>query len=84
MPAERDQWRGLSPTQMVGLMLWRGGLLLVASYALWRGARLALTYADLPTQLEVGLGLAVAGAALVLGSLVAERVQDARREELSE
>ncbi len=79
-PAQRH----LRPTQLVGLLLWRGGLALVAGYSFFRGARLLLTYVELPTQVEVGLSLALAGAALVLGSLVAERIQDAREERRSE
>jgi len=68
-------------TQLVGFLFWRCGLLLVAGYTTLRIARLALQHVDLPPQLDVGLGLTIAGAALVLGSLVAERVVDARAEE---
>lgn len=74
----RDQ---LTPTQLTGLLLWRGGLLFVASYSFFRGARLVVTYVDLPAQLQVALSLALAGAAMVLGSLVVERLHDARHEE---
>ncbi len=55
--------------------------MLVAGYSFVRIARFALTYLELPTQLEVGFGLAIAGAAMVIGSLVAERVVDARDEQ---
>ena len=71
-------------TQMLGMLLWRGGLLLVASYSFFRIARLVLTYADIPTELEIGIGLALAGAGMVLASLVMERVEDARAEDFSE
>jgi hypothetical protein len=73
----------LSPIQLVGLLCWRGGLMLIASYGLFRTSRFLLTYVDLPVQLEVGFGLALAGAILVMGSLIAERRVDARGEELS-
>ena len=63
---------------------WRGGLMLVASYSFFRGARLVLENMDLPTQLEVGFGLALAGAAMVMLSLVVERMQDAKEEDLRE
>ncbi len=78
---EEDEGRYRNTTtQIVGFLLWRAGLLLIVSYSLFRIARFALTYVDLPTQVEVGFGLALAGAALVLGSLIAERVEDARAE----
>lgn len=70
----------MTPVQVVGFVCWRSGLLLVASYTFYRVARLVLTYAELPAQLEVGAGLALAGASMVLASLVAERAQDARSE----
>jgi hypothetical protein len=65
---------------MVGFLCWRAGLLLVSGYGFFRVARLVVTYVDLPTQLEVGLALTLAGAAMVMASLIAERVQDARVE----
>jgi len=71
----------LSPIQLTGLLCWRGGLLLVASYSFFRIARLAVTHVDLAPQLQVALSLGLAGAAMVLGSLVFERVRDARYEE---
>ena len=67
-------------TQTLGLMLWRGGLLLAGGAALWEGLSLALRFVDLPVQVEVGLGLLVAGALFVASSLIAERVTDARTE----
>ena len=39
-----------------------------------------LRHVDLPAQIEFGAGLVIGGAALVLGSLVWERIQDAREE----
>lgn len=70
----------LTPIQLTGLLCWRSGLLLVTSYSLFRIARLVLTHAELPTQLQVAASLALAGAAMVLLSLVVERVHDARQE----
>ena len=78
--AAPDDRRSATPTQLVGLLLWRTGLMIVAGYSMFRMARLVMRYVDLPTQLEFGLGLALGGAALVLVSLVWERVQDARAE----
>lgn len=70
----------MTRVQVAGFLCWRAGLLLLAAYSFYRVARLVLTYAELPTQLEVGAGLALGGAAMVFASLVAERVQDARAE----
>ncbi len=71
----------MSRTQLLGFVLWRSGLLLVAGYSTLRIARFALQYMDLPAQINLGLGLTIGGAVLVMGSLVAERVVDARAEE---
>jgi hypothetical protein len=71
----------MTPVQLVGFLCWRAGLLLVASYSFFRMARLALQNIHLPPQLQVGFSLALAGAALVLASLIQERVADARNEE---
>lgn len=70
---------------LAGLLLWRGGLLLVGGYSLFHGARTLVRLVALPWELEVGLALGLAGLALVMASLVAERIVDARREgELAE
>lgn len=86
MPAARSRTLPLvTATQLIGLLLWRSGILLVASYSLFRLARWVLRFVDLPLQLEVGFGLALAGGALVFASLVIERLRDAKAEgELSE
>ena len=72
--------RVMRALRLAGLILWRSGLLLVAGYGLFRVARLALRFVELPLQLEVGAGLVLAGLGLVLVSLVWERVLDAREE----
>lgn len=66
--------------QLVGLLLWRAGLLLAASSGLYHTIEFGLRFIDLPRQLEIGLGLVVAGAVLVLGSFVMERFVDYRAE----
>lgn len=63
----------MKKTHVVGLLLWRSGLLLAGSYTAVRAARWVLRFVDLPVQIEVGLGLVLAGAVLVLASLL-ERV----------
>lgn len=65
---------------MAGMLLWRAGLLVIAAYSTFRIARLLLKHVDLPLQLEIGAGLALGGGALVLGSVIWERVLDARAE----
>ena len=67
-------------SHLVGLFLWRAGLLLVSSYSLFRVARYALKYVELPDQVELGAGIALTGAGLVLASFVLERAVDARAE----
>lgn len=66
--------------QLVGLLLWRGGLLLIGAWALFEAARWFLRFVDLPLQLEIGLGLLIAGCALVVLSVILERIQDRRGE----
>ncbi len=65
---------------VVGLLLWRGGLVLVAAVALFEAARWLLRFVDLPAQLEIGSGLVLAGMVLVLVSLVLERAREYRAE----
>ena len=65
-------------------MLWRGGLLLAGGWAAFEGARLVLGLFDIPIQAEIGGGLILGGSALVLLSLLLERMQDARQEGDSE
>jgi len=66
--------------QLIGLSLWRGGLLVAAGWLLYESARLVLRWIDVPAEVEAGLGLALAGFALVMVSLIAERIVDLRAE----
>ncbi len=70
----------MKATHLVGLFLWRGGLLLLVASGLYESSVLALKFIDLPAQLEIGLGLCITGAALVILSLILERMQDRRTE----
>lgn len=65
---------------VIGLILWRGGLLLAGGALLYQAARFVLRFIEVPVALEVGLALGIAGFVFVMASLVAERIQDARRE----
>ena len=72
-------------TQVVGLLLWRGGLLLAGGSALYLAVRYGLGFLRffgifVPLLAEVGLGIGITGFLLVVLSLVLERIQDARRE----
>ena len=68
-------------TQLIGVLLWRGGLLLAAVAAVFELVRWLLRVVDLPAQLEIGVGLVVSGAVLVFASLIIERIRDRRLEE---
>ena len=68
-------------THLIGLFLWRGGLLLAGAAAAYETARLLLRLIDVPAELTVGLALLLAGFVFLLGSLVAERQQDAKLEQ---
>ena len=66
--------------QLIGFLLWRGGLLLVGATIVFETARFILRFVELPPQLEIGFGLGLAGAVLVVTSFVMERIQDYRTE----
>lgn len=68
-------------TQLIGLFLWRGGLLLAGAVAAFEAIRIVLRLFDVPVEIRAGLGLMIAGFLFLLGSLIAERVRDARLEE---
>lgn len=67
-------------SHMIGMMLWRGGLLLAGAWAAFETARWLLKWFAVPPELEIGLGLGLSGLALVLLSLILERVRDSRAE----
>ena len=56
----------------------------MAAYVCFVAARAVLAFVDIPLQLEIGLGLALSGLALVFTSLIMERIKDARGEHLTE
>jgi hypothetical protein len=68
------------PAQLMGLLLWRAGLILVSVWALVEAADWFLLFFDLPPQLQVGLAFVIAGGALVAISVILERIRDARGE----
>jgi len=66
----------MKSAHVIGLILWRGGLLLVGVVLLYELTSWVLQFVDLPVQLGVGLGLMATGVVLVLISVIAERVRD--------
>lgn len=70
----------MRPIHLIGLILWRGGILLAAVTTAIESVRLLLRFVDLPVELELGVAFVLAGLALVLLSLVLERLRDSRSE----
>ena len=66
--------------QAAGVLLWRGGLLLAAVAGLVETMRWLLRFIDVPREISFGLGMFLAGFALFVISLIAERVHDIRVE----
>ena len=63
---------------MVGLVLWRGGVVLVVGYVGYFGLRALLTITD--AQLELAVAVLLTGVIFVFASVVGERLEDRRRE----
>lgn len=63
---------------VLGLGLWRGGLILVVSYGAFRSFRRILSITD--PQLELAIAVGLTGLALVFVSLIAERIEDEHAE----
>lgn len=69
----------MSRWQVIGLFLWRGGLLLAAAATFYYGSGWLITQylTELPAPLLSGLSLAAAGLAMVFLSLILERLANA-------
>lgn len=65
-------------THLIGLALWRGGVLLVGGYLAYQVLRAVLTFTD--TQLEVAVAVFLTGLVMVFLSVLVERVLDAKAE----
>ena len=70
----------MRPLHRVGMLMWRGGLLLLGVTAAVEIMRSLLRFVDVPGQVEFGTAFVLAGLALVMVSLIMERVKDARSE----
>ena len=62
----------------VGLVLWRGGALLVGGYLAYQFLRFVLTITD--TQLESAVATFLTGLAMVAVSVLIEQIEDSRNE----
>ncbi len=65
---------------MVGVVMWRGGLVFAAAYTFYWGAWRLILLLDWPAQITIGLAVALAGLGLVMVSLILERMQAAQTE----
>jgi hypothetical protein len=70
---------------IIGLLLWRGGLLFAVGYGLFLSAKFALRMLgmwriEVPDSLTTGIALVIAGFLAIMLSLILERIQDASRE----
>ena len=67
-------------THLIGLLLWRGGLLLAGVAVVVETLRALLAFVDIPREIEYGVALVLGGFLLVLVSLILERIEDLRAE----
>ena len=65
-------------SHLVGVILWRGGILLILTYVAYMAMRTALALAD--PQLEFAVAIGLTGVLLIFVSLIMERVADAAAE----
>ena len=65
-------------SHFAGLMLWRGGVVLVAGYVAYQALRAALPFTD--SRLELAISVMLTGVLFVFVSVVVERIQDAGAE----
>ena len=70
----------MKKTQLVGLLLWRAGLLFAGGWGVYESWGWLLRHLEIPRQIEIALGLALTGAVFVMLSLVLERRRDALEE----
>lgn len=74
----------MQKVQTIGLLLWRGGLLLASGSVAFFAIRAFLAAFELPGGIVLGLALVGAGSLMVFGSLIAERWIDLRNEREAE
>lgn len=69
-------------THWVGLVLFRGGILLASGYIAYLALRALLKITD--AQLELAVAVLLMGFLFLLASLVGERIEDAKTERLQD
>ncbi len=65
-------------THFAGLILWRGGVVLVGGYLAYQALRALLSFTD--PRLELAIAVLMTGVLFVFASVLAERIRDARAE----
>lgn len=76
--------RGRAVSERVGFYMWRGGLIFCAVYAAYESVAWivdAIIELGVPLQIAFGVAFLVVGFGMLLGSLIVERVIDARAEQ---
>jgi len=68
----------MKKTHLMGLALWRTGVILVGGYLAYQGLRTILSITD--GQLELAVAILVTGILFVFLSVVGERILDLRTE----
>jgi hypothetical protein len=68
----------MQKTQVVGLVLWRGGLVAVVGWAAWASLKAVLSITD--TQLETAVAVLLTGVVFIFLSILGERIEDVRQE----
>ena len=68
----------MTKTHLAGLILWRGGVVLVVGYLAYQALRVILTITD--AQLELAIATLLVGVLFVFASVLGERIEDARSE----
>lgn len=67
-------------TQLLGLFLWRAGLLFVGAWSFYKTTSRVLEVFEVADQAVVGISLILTGGTMVILSLVLERIHAARLE----
>ena len=68
----------MNKTHLIGLALWRGGIILAGGYLAFQAVRVVLSITD--PQLELAVAILVTGILFVFASVLGERIVDARSE----
>lgn len=68
----------MTKAHLAGLILWRGGVVLIAGYLAYHALRVILTITD--AQLELAIATLLVGVLFVFASVLGERIEDARSE----